>query len=515
MGIEVKIPEFIFLKAFAPAIREVVLYKELETASPSPFTDTVYLIGYSAKIEPLLAWAREKKGRALVIIEKRFSVLLDIEEEGLTEPFLEENIHFRFYREEIPLEDFAFALVREFFGKIEIFNLQEDPLFFEEIRRTLLRKGALTDAIYTEMLRYHQLFANLIANFRKLPEAFALDGWQGSFKNTLCVICGAGPSLSEARELLKREDDLLIFAGGSTISALNAIHITPHLLFAVDPNPEEFSRLAFHTSQGVPLVIAPRVEPRVTSGHIGPIGFFPTGTGGAIEAFFLERLGIKDPKILEHLGEEALSVTCIALMTAIYLGCNPIIFAGVDLSFTDGRRYASGVFAEDVIQEPLLEEEGKKTLIRWIMERDTIEEVIKNHPDTTFYLATEGGLTFKGAGRLPADSPLVQNPRDLRGEIYDKVFASPLSVTKEAVEGVLLELQESFLLAKEILGKMLLALEKEDTMASTLLFMDLEETLAFRVALKTSLFALEQRLSCKKEVYKQLKEIGEAFLSCF
>ncbi len=367
------------------------------------------------------------------------------------------------------------------------------------------------------MLQYHKLFSNLIANFKRLPKAFTIADWKGHFSDVPCVICGAGPSLKEATSLFREEEKFLLFAAGSAIAALNTMDVKPHLLFAVDPNPEEFTRLASHTSRDVPLVFAPRLEKRVVEMHTGPLGFFPTGTGGAIEDYLVEKLKFTDPKILENLGEEGLSVTCVALMTALYLGCNPIIFAGVDLSFSDGKRYAEGIPGNAEILEPRLEEDGKETLTRWIMERDTIKDVIKKYPHHKFYRISQEGLPIEGVDLLDQSAFFKYASQDFRKRLSEKVFSSEMTVTSQEIDQILFELKESFEEAHLLVQKI-----QEEPLRAPVLIMDLEETLAFKLALKGSSFVLSHCITRKlegkeaeQELYKNLQGVIEGFLQCF
>ena len=101
------------------------------------------------------------------------------------------------------------------------------------------------------------------------------------------VVCGAGPSLEE---LHMPENGALVLAGGSAIAALKTIK--PHLLFAIDPNEEEYRRLATHPHKEVPLVFGSRLERRVLAEHKGPRGYLVTGTGGYLESWLEQEAGI-------------------------------------------------------------------------------------------------------------------------------------------------------------------------------------------------------------------------------
>ena len=332
-------------------------------------------------------------------------------------------------------------------------------------------------------------------------------------------------------------------AGGSTINALTAMNLMPHLIYAIDPNPEEFTRLAFQTAYNVPLIFGCRLEPGVFNSHAGPIGYLTTGTGGTLEQWMEEKLGIEDYQILKGLGEEALSITTIAFMTAIYFGCNPIILAGVDLAYDAGKRYSAGVISD---LHCTLEEKSKKsgeaiwkekeltTLTKWIMERDVLDEVCTHHPDTTFLKASSKGLPFKN---IPYDSNWYKNlgpSRDIRNEIFSHVMDTPLPVQSTNVEDSLSLFFTSMQTCKTLIAETIQELislypnieGRESTQKSTILEMDLEEEIAFQTSLKQSVYALTFQVKrdhrpsnlprnlyiIKLEVYKRLQAIIEQYL---
>jgi hypothetical protein len=88
------------------------------------------------------------------------------------------------------------------------------------------------------------------------------------------------------------------------------------------------------------------------------------------------------------------------------MGCDPIIFVGMDLAFTDMKAYTQGVVENAAAQgqdaDPRalrkIDIHGKPvdTLWKWIAEAKWIGDFAKNNPDRALINATEGGLGFPG-----------------------------------------------------------------------------------------------------------------------
>ncbi len=522
MGLETRYPELCTLIQFYEDEGDVEWKPFLENISKD--IEVVYVYGFTPYIDPIIEWLKADCKRDLVFIETRVSALKKIEWDDCGQILTHPQIHLKVFLGDTSLEEFVEGVIREFpFEKIQVF-FAEDAM-----KKLLFRKATLEFAIHTEMLQYQFLTKNLIRNFMRLPSAFEPSLWKGKFKGVPAIICGAGPSLKDVAHKLKGvEEKALLIAGGSAIPALTSLGIKPHLLYAIDPNPEEFTRLAFHSAYNEPLIFGCRLEPNVFYAHGGPIGYLPTGTGGALEQWMEEKLGIHDYKVLQGLGEEALSVTTLAFMSALYFGCNPIILAGVDLAYDEGKRYSAGVISDlqcqmeertKIAGESSFKEEEAYTITKWIMERDVLDEVAKNNPDKTFLKASAKGLSFNN---IPANQDfdgIIHGNIDLREKIQELIKKTSLDVVTADVQSALDTFFQSMKKCKEIVSE----LEKEERIPmQVILEMDLEEELAYQIALKQAVYALtfqvkrEHRTSefhlIKKAVFARLQRVIEKYL---
>ncbi len=510
MGLETRYPELTFITSVLGYEKRDIKWDLVDEGSLNLPTkaQVLYVYGFSPHVASLLQWLDEDTSRDLIFIEDDLGVVAKISEEGHGQLFSHERVHLRLILNEEPLDLFAESLVRDFpFENIGFFNLKKRDETFEKLRMALLRKSVVESAITLELLHYQKLFGNLKENFPLFAHASDVGKWKGAFAGIPAVICGAGPSLKGAREQIeKMQNRGIIIAGGSAITALSSYHIVPDLLFAIDPNHEEFIRLGLHTAFDSPLIYGSRLQPDVAWAHTGDLAYVVTGTGGAIETWMEEQLGIYDNQILAGLSGEALSVTAVALKCAIYFGCDPIIFAGIDLSYSSGSRYTEGVVSDmqcaleenfEKASDTRFKVEGKMTMAKWLMERDVIQDTIEKNPDVTFIDGTGKGLLFEGVEvkhDWESDQFLL---RDMKGLIHELTKSTKFSIEVSSVEEKLLILKKSFERCHAIITDILEELEtlngeeetREQTPRETVLEMDLEDEIAYQLALKGAAYA--------------------------
>ncbi len=377
-------------------------------------TEVVYLygLGLGYHIDAIFPWLEKDPTRAIVVFEEDISVIDAFLHMHWAEAFLSHpRVHLRLVKdqEEIVQEAKFFPA-----GKVQFFKVASyKKKNFKKVSLALKRKTIAEHASWVECLYPHLLLGNLSQNFLRVPSSFFVNSWQGQCKNIPAIICGAGPSLSLSLPKLRGvKDRALIFAGGSTIAALSNQGVLPHLGMALDPNTAEYIRLKNSCAFEVPLLYGSRLLPDVFNVSSNPPGYMLSHTGGPLETWFEKAIGLEGEPIGHGLGKEAFSVTTLAVSLACFMGCNPIIFCGVDLAFTGGDVYAGGVLPDskkvmkEWKSEKSLENEvllckdrfGKDvtTLLKWIMEADTIGRYASNHPGTDFFNCSEGGIPIPG-----------------------------------------------------------------------------------------------------------------------
>ncbi len=480
----------------------------------------VYGLGLGEYYPITESWLNEKKERAVIFIEDELSSFDAFLKEPISEKVLKNRqIHLYYYDQESSLSDFAEGCSDRFpSDQIAVIALEEyrknKSERFNQLKLALMRTSTTFHAQVTDALFSHALFANFTKNAPLIAESFCANSLAGQFKNIPAIICGAGPSLADAKTALKKlEQNALIFAGGSAISALAHQGVEPHFSIAIDPNAEEYERLKGMGAMMNPLLYSLRILPDVFQLTNSPLGYLKSQTSGLIGDWLERSLSITEQVIGPELGKEALTVISLSLSLAVHLGCNPIILTGVDLAFTDNKLYAPGVMHTDIPSEArasqqIIERIGRTkknvtTSVKWVMESDVISAYAKLHPEVEFLDATREGLGFQ-------EIPLVawqelmnrfaNDQHDLRAQVHALIENScQFSFTADAISNSLEELGQSLKNCEKIIEEMLVEIEKNETEGKenlsgrALLFEhEIEEELAYSLFLQTTKAALSR-----------------------
>ncbi|MDE3046591.1 MAG: motility associated factor glycosyltransferase family protein, partial [Verrucomicrobiota bacterium] len=397
---------------------------------------------------------------------------------------------------------------------------------FRRLRLDLLRKTALSHALFLDRLHGYQPFENFVRNVPRIQGAFYGNALKSRFADLPAIVCGAGPSLQKAIPLLKEYDGrALVIAGGSTLAALSSAGYVPHFGVAIDPNLEEYRRFRNSFCFECPLLFSTRVFPAIFRTCSGPFGYLRSGIGGAPELWLEEELQLTDPLLGEHLSDEAVSVTAICLAFAEHIGCKTILLSGVDLAYTGGQRYASGVSEETTLFAEIEAEKGAAdriirrkdkqgrpvhTAVRWLMEAASLSHYAKKHPDIRWINTTSGGLPIDGFEELPlSEEFFLPEPQDLRQRIANEIIRCPmpqpekdlLAELKESLERVIAHLE---ILAGKKKGSSALAeYELQEELATSILFYDMPKVLAQALRRNKSLCRWELYLDTARK-YNQM-----------
>jgi tetratricopeptide (TPR) repeat protein len=184
----------------------------------------------------------------------------------------------------------------------------------------------------------------LLNTLKNLP-VIAREGNAGAlfdgFTGVPAIVVSAGPSLDRNVAALQQfQDRALLIAVDTALRPLLRAGVVPHLVASVDPSELNARHLADLPDTGRASLVA--------EGSLNPIVFEPFT--GRIFIFkvsnhhpwpWLRGLGI-ERDTLRAWGSVATSTFDLA----IRMGCDPIVFAGQDLAFTDGRPYSRGTTFE-------------------------------------------------------------------------------------------------------------------------------------------------------------------------
>lgn len=465
----------------------------------------VYGLGMGAPYFQLKEWLKKDSKRKLIFLE---------DNTGHLAHFIAHSSHVSLLKDpqvflEISIED-KYPL--EQFEIVSIPSKKKRSLKLE-----LLRKITLAHAISQDRLHGYQPFQNFVQNIRRLPESFYANALKGKFQGIPAIVCGAGPSLQKAIPILKKlSDKAIIIAGGSTLAALSSAGVPIHFGMAIDPNLEEYRRLKNSFAFDTPLLYSTRVHPDVFQTTSGPFGYMRSGIGGILEIWMEEELGLMDPLIGENLSPESISVTTICVAWAQYLGCNSIYLSGVDLAYTNQKRYADGVGVDEKISLEELDLErtaadrilrrkdrmGKPiyTAVRWVMESAALSHFAKKHPEISWYNTTDGGLPIRGIPHVDLDEKLFPQTFPLKKRIAEEIGKIG---KEEIVKAKMEELKNS--LSRVVACLEILAGKKEGS--KVLAELDLQEEMA-----KDYLFYDSDSLFQGREKWEQFLSLAEKYL---
>lgn len=403
---------------------------------------------------------------------------------------------------------------------------------FEKIRLELLRKTSLVDAFFTENLRSADVFNNFVRNSSKFSEVFLPSGFKNLFKNTPAIVCGAGPSLSQDKQLLKElENKALIIAGGSAIAALSS-SITPHLGVAIDPNFDEYLRFKGSFAFEMPLFFSSRLFYSVLNTTNGFLGYLPAKRRG--ERWLEEYLQLDLEEVEKDLPEESFSVTSVAIALALFLGCNPIILSGVDLAYVNNRRYSEEVVVYDkpslkeiesgkISSERLITTASFPSAVKWVMEAKAISDIVASNPSINFFRTSTKGLPIDGLATMPLSEFLKQHSTsyDVRGRVMCHILQNKLEMLPETLSYFFDEIEMSLKKCYKLLSDIIMSSNRE---SSFLAQVSLKEEKAYRHLLHDIELVLDHILlrlakrkveASEKDKWNYLKKTVNDYLCSF
>jgi hypothetical protein len=162
-----------------------------------------------------------------------------------------------------------------------------------------------------------------------------------SYRGKPAVIVSAGPSLRKNKHLLRELNNrAVIIAVQTTFQPLLELGVEPHFVTSLD-----YHDICTRFFEKLPPAVKTELvaEPKATSAifdlNPGPLSLVGND--------FAERL-LKEMKLNKARLPAGATVAHLSYYLAEHLGCDPIIFVGQDLGFSDGLCYAPGTSYEDV-----------------------------------------------------------------------------------------------------------------------------------------------------------------------
>ena len=239
------------------------------------------------------------------------------------------------------------------------------------------------------------MIKNNICNQKAIMNSYDIRQHRNKFSNIPAVIVSAGPSLEKNIAYLS-EFKGMVFTGGRTLLPILKQGIKPDFVAMLDSSDLIYDTFQGYAGTDIPLVSGGQGCPKVIKESQGPKYFVENSM-----MITKDLLGID----LENLPTSG-TVATLCLSAAVYMGCNPIIFIGQDLAYTNMQthtkdsqvfekekvnlidketRYIKGYKGDMVLSSPDL-----ISFLNWI------ENFIEANSNVEYINATEGGARIQG-----------------------------------------------------------------------------------------------------------------------
>ncbi|GMB09127.1 motility associated factor glycosyltransferase family protein [Thermolongibacillus altinsuensis] len=379
----------------------------------------VYGFGLGYHIKELLENIEAKE---LVIFETRPAVfylaLKYVNLEGIVN-----NTNIKIY-----LEDDVKSFVQEF-NKIE---LKEYQLIIHGPSLKIMPKDFTDIKFLFENYKVHQNSFNrhkllLQSNFQENIKRYhqSVDVLFGKWINQPIVIVSAGPSLDKNKHLLRDiQNRALIMSVGTALKPLLQIDVIPDFVIITDPQDIVYNQIDGLEDLEIPLIALSTCNKHVLQNYKG-YKFIAFQEGYDLAEQYARENNIK-------LVKTGGSVSTTALDISIQFGCNPIIFVGLDLAYTNNKTHVKGTYfyqenvnskflrpIKSISGETVYTTKNLYIYLKWIEKRISMENNI------TFIDATEGGAYIQGTEILDLETVIQHriNNATINKDLLQKIIA--------------------------------------------------------------------------------------------
>ncbi len=421
-----------------PEIKMIDLKQKIEDI------DVLFVFGVEGGMtcKSLSSWLTKEEGRFLVFIEEGEAQFLHAKTLPLAQDLKVRLLYYK--KEDVEIfQQLSWEFVFLRFG-YTVCNSQESTSaqeFFVQLEHAHRGIDLLASDCEDMGLK---VLTNAIKNLSHLPHSRMGLLLEGKCRGMPAIVCGAGPSLNEVIPLLATlKNKAVIIAGGSSVRALNAHSIHPHLCAHVDPHPP-FQRFKEQDSFESPLIYQGRFCHAMLDRVHSPLIWMPDSGSYPLEAWMAGECGIFSERFD---GGWTVSNFCTSL--ALHLGCSTVIFVGMDFSCGEDALYAPQMAGEEN-RDSLIELEKNKLYSKkdWLMSAEWTSLFAKKNPEIHWINATQGGIDLPGIERRDLSEiaeDFLEREWDIDGMMHSLVAETCLSgVSLEKVAEVRHRVKESF-----------------------------------------------------------------------
>lgn len=298
----------------------------------------------------------------------------------------------------------------------------------------------------TNMLFSEMWFDSFFNNFKHILESTFLTDLKDKFKNEPAIIVSAGPSLSKnINKLSYIQDNFYIITGGRPLKALKEFGVESDIISVVDSGTVSYELVKEYTNSNVPLAFTETTNSRFLNEYKGEKIYIPTGEKATNDVLDIKFNGLKFGGSVAHY--------CTAV--ALILGCNPIIFIGQDLAYTNNKLHSDETTL-DTNSNTIEDYNELKSNELWVEDingnriktssvlngfRVEFEKLIEGFPNVKFINATEGGANIKGTEISTLDEVIKKysldgkkNVKDYLHKTLDSEYRKNISVNINKIE---------------------------------------------------------------------------------
>lgn len=196
-------------------------------------------------------------------------------------------------------------------------------------------------SVNTLVLNGRRTAENVAANIGLYVATPCLSRLKNCTAGSPAIVVSAGPSLRKNMHQLRRAvGSSVIIAVQTTLQPLLDVGIVPQFVTSLDYHDIStrfYERLP--KSLATELVAEPKAAGSIFDMYPGPVSLL----GNEFAESLLRELKLDRARL-----PSGATVAHLAFYLAEYLGCDPIIFVGQDLGFSDGLCYAPGTSYDDV-----------------------------------------------------------------------------------------------------------------------------------------------------------------------
>ena len=288
-----------------------------------------------------------------------------------------------------------------------------DEAYYDKARNEMIRQYLVVRPLMEVNLRTGiNLQENTLENMPHMARSPDVGELEDQFQDIPFILIGAGPSLDESIEFLKKvQDRAIIVASNSPYRKLINSGIKPHLVVTADPMPPTLAGFQNVNLEEVPLACPFSAYPEIVRRFSGRILSWVTFS--PMVDILKQYLGEKPGTPIMEQGTVS---GCVLDLSRLF-GCKKVLFIGQDMCvradgkyYTDDSNYAdSGSHFVDKIEGHRLPGNTLNEVTvegRLYVYLKTFEKFIAENPTVEYRNLAKTGVRVEGAPYLDYESAL-------------------------------------------------------------------------------------------------------------